>query len=98
VLALLHSYNEKPSRNFQENLHTSPDTGDVYAWGSNTDGCLGLGLANTTVYEPTRVSAVSEVVSVAVGGYDTAFITGIYLILFFPGLVYWPIHFTAEHA
>lgn len=54
-----------------------PENGQVYVWGDNSEGQLGLGDRVHEVDTPTKLTSIGErVVRVACGYYHTAVVTG----------------------
>lgn len=51
-----------------------PDTGELYVWGSNAEGQLGLD--SEEVFTPTVLTLPEHVVGIACGYYHTVAITG----------------------
>lgn len=56
-------------------------SGDVYVWGSNSEGQLGFGDLTET-HVPTQLLAGEIVNTVVVGYYHTALLMGSYLIFY----------------
>lgn len=52
------------------------DKGQVYVWGSNADGQLGLGEDIKAVSVPTILPLQESIASIACGYYHTVFLTG----------------------
>lgn len=52
------------------------DKGDVFVWGSNADGQLGLGKDIKQVTTPVRLELEETIAKVACGYYHTVFLTG----------------------
>ena len=50
--------------------------GQVYVWGSNSDGQLGLPDTNDTVLRPVLLPFAHQIVHISCGYYHTAFVTG----------------------
>ena len=50
--------------------------GEVYVWGSNSDGQLGLGEDVKSVSTPTRLELQENIAKIACGYYHSVFVTG----------------------
>lgn len=50
--------------------------GQVYVWGSNSDGQLGLPDTNDIISRPVLLPFAHQIVHVSCGYYHTAFVTG----------------------
>lgn len=57
-----------------------PAHGDVYVWGSNSDGQLGLPDTNDNILSPVLLSFDQRIVNISCGYYHTAFVTGMFLL------------------
>jgi X-linked retinitis pigmentosa GTPase regulator len=53
--------------------------GEVYVWGSNSDGQLGLPDTNDNILSPVLLPFDQRIVHISCGYYHTAFVTGMFL-------------------
>ena len=55
--------------------------GDVFVWGGNSEGQLGIGSDTDQLHEPRKLNLEEKAVYISCGYYHTAIVTGISAIL-----------------
>lgn len=61
---------------FHHSLALTAD-GDVYGWGRNDDGTLGVGKSDTAVEKPVKIAGLSNVTDVSAGGGHSLAVTAV---------------------